>query len=370
MTTPEDIGWGKYKQWRGPFFRGNKRFKLPANPTDAHKMVAVVTAPEGGSPDAINMYDRCIASTSYLQLCELYYLTSQLLGKIAEHDQGLLEPLSDALNASKAVFTRTSRGRWRFIFHDDRGEVDTVAEQRKLFSLHSTGEVGTWDDESKAHAKVWAAGLSNTLAQDGTDPIQVEFSARRVKAFALPSASKVMFDEEPSEGWVGAMRAGFLSYAINIPATSAKWLDKALEDAPGAKWSPDWCTHIFKVLTFGPKVAIWPHRYDAIRPVIEKLYGVDMPDFADELEEWETGMDEGLDRDAADPAFVQLGEIQQVLIDWGYDLGPCGPDGRMGPKTKDAIMTFQGLNKLTPDGIIGPKTRAKLVAVWQAQLTG
>jgi hypothetical protein len=367
MTKPEDISWGRYKSWTGPFFRGTKRFELPPNPSDAHKMVAVTTSSEGGSPDAINGYDRCIVSTSYLQNCEAYFayfLTSQLLGKIAEHNPTLLDPLSDALNESKAVFTQTSRGRWRFIFHDNRGEVDTVAEQRNLFCLNSDGH--TWDDASKAHGKLWAAGLANTLVQAETDPVQVEFAARRIRAYALPSASKVLFDDEPSEGWVGALRAGYLSYAVNIPTMAAKCLETALLDAPEGKWSADWCIHIFKVLTFASKVAIWPHRYDAIRPIIEKLYGVDMPDFADELADWQEQMDEGLERDGFDPSFYQLDEVQQVLIDMGYDLGPWGADGKMGAKTKDAIMTFQGLNGLDPDGVVGPKTRAKLVEAWRA----
>lgn len=369
MTTPEDIGWGRYKDHCGPFFRGTKRFELPDSPSEAHKMVAVSTVPEGGRVDALNAYDRCIVSTGLLQNCELYFLTSQLLGKIAEYNPDLLDPLDDALRASKAEFIKTSRNRWRFNFYGRgfEGEVDTVKEQRQLFCLRSDGH--SWDDESKAHGKLWAACLANTLAQDGTIDTQVEFSARRIKAYALPAARKILFDGAgPHEGWVGALQAGFLSYAINIPATAAKWLEKAVQDAPGPVWSEDWCIHIFKVLTFGPKVAIWPHRYDAIRPVIEKLYGVDLPDFAEELAKWQAEMDEGLDISAGDPTFHKLDEVQQVLADMGYDLGPCGADGKMGPKTKDAIMTFQGLHELEADGIVGPKTRAKLLEAWRARV--
>lgn len=329
-------------------------------------MVAVSTAPEGGRSDAVNGYDRCILSTSFLQNCELFFLTSQLLGEIAEHNRDLLDPLDAALRASKAEFRKTSRNRWRFNFYGKgfEGEVDTAKEQRQLFCLHSDGH--SWDDESKAHGKLWASCVANTLAQNATIDTQVEFSARRIKAYALPTARKVLFDGEPSEGWVGALRAGYLSYAINIPATAAKYLERALEDAPGPKWSEDWCIHIFKVLTFAPKVAIWPHRYDCIRKVIEPLYGVDMPDFASELANWQAEMDEGVEFDAGDPSFHQIEEIQQVLIDMGYDLGPCGADGKLGRKTTSAIRTFQGLNGLEADGIVGPKTRAKLLEAWRA----
>jgi hypothetical protein len=369
MTTAADVGWGKYKGYRGPFFRGTKRFKLPDNPTVDHQFLAVTTATEGGSPDAINMYDRCMVSTSYIQNCELYFMTSRLLGEFAKSSPDLLQPLTPVLQASEAVFSQTARGRWRFIFLDERGEVDTRTEQQQLFLLNSTGKVGTWDDESKEHAKHWAACLANTFAQEETEDIQVAFSARRLRAYVLPGARRSLFsDQLMPTGWVGAVQAGFLSYAVNIPAQAEKWLTEALKDAPGPKWSRDWSIHLFKTLTFGPKVAIWPHRYNAIRPTLEKLFGVDMPDFADELAKWEDEMDQGVERDGIDPAFHQLGEIQQVLIDMGYDLGPAKADGVMGRKTRDAIMTFQGLNGLVADGIVGSKTRAKLLEVWRAQV--
>jgi peptidoglycan hydrolase-like protein with peptidoglycan-binding domain len=35
-------------------------------------------------------------------------------------------------------------------------------------------------------------------------------------------------------------------------------------------------------------------------------------------------------------------------------------DGRLGPRTKDAITAFQQWHGLTPDGIAGPRTLAKL----------
>jgi len=370
MVTLENIGWGQYKSYEGTFFRGLGRFELPPNPSENHRLMAVLTSTEGGSGSAINGYDRCIISCGYFQWCEAaYFLTSRLLGAIAESNPNLLQPLDPALQASKAVFTKTTRGRWRFAFQDNRGEVDSVKEQRQLFLLHSTGHKGTWDDDSKAHAKLWAACMANTLVQPEADEVQVAYSAKRIRSFAMPSARKVLLDDPaPSQGWVGALRAGFLSFAGNLPAVAAKHLEKALKTAPGAKWSEDWCIHILKELTFGPKIAIYPHRYDAIRPHIEKLYEVDLPDFADELEAWEAELDDGIDRDAADPCFYQLGEVQQVLIDMGYDLGPWGADGVMGAKTKDAIMTFQSLNGLVPDGVVGSKTRAKLLEAFRAQI--
>ena len=64
------------------------------------------------------------------------------------------------------------------------------------------------------------------------------------------------------------------------------------------------------------------------------------------------------------PAFTSVKDIQGELIAEGYDLGPTGADGKYGPKTREAILTFQGLHGLVVDGIVGPKTRKALVAEW------
>ncbi len=50
--------------------------------------------------------------------------------------------------------------------------------------------------------------------------------------------------------------------------------------------------------------------------------------------------------------------VQQVLKDLGYDVGPI--DSEYGPKTKAAVMLFQGDNGLAADGIVGPVTIAKI----------
>lgn len=53
-------------------------------------------------------------------------------------------------------------------------------------------------------------------------------------------------------------------------------------------------------------------------------------------------------------------EIQQALIDRGYDLGSSGADGDIGPKTIKAIEAFQKIAGLKPDSIPGEKTQAAL----------
>lgn len=372
MITPSDIGWGSYKAYEGVFFRGTRPFRLPNNPTENDLLLAVMTATEGGRLDAINGYDRCIISVGLVQWCEAaYHLTSKLLGAIASTDPKLLAPLGPALEASNAEFKKTARGAWRFHFKDTRGEVDTALEQKALFLGRSTGLKGSWDDASKEHAKLWAACMANFLAQDGADAVQVRYTAARMKSFAMPEAKKLLFDDPlPSTGWVGAMRAGFLSFAGNLPAVADKHLKLALNNAPGPKWSKDWCIHVFRELTFGPKITIYPHRYNAIRPVLEKLYGVDLPDMASELNLFRSQLnkEDKAETNRGEPEFFKLEEVQQLLSDMGYDLGPAGVDGRMGPKTEDAIMTFQATHGLVADGIVGPKTRKALLAAFRAKV--
>jgi hypothetical protein len=53
--------------------------------------------------------------------------------------------------------------------------------------------------------------------------------------------------------------------------------------------------------------------------------------------------------------------IQARLQNLGFDPGPI--DGRLGPRTEDAILAFQRKHPpLTTDGICGPETLARLIA--------
>ena len=57
MSVIADIGWGRYRQYEGPFYRGEHRFVLPEDHQRHDRILAVTTATEGGRYDAINMYD-------------------------------------------------------------------------------------------------------------------------------------------------------------------------------------------------------------------------------------------------------------------------------------------------------------------------
>lgn len=55
-------------------------------------------------------------------------------------------------------------------------------------------------------------------------------------------------------------------------------------------------------------------------------------------------------------------EIQQRLIDLGYDLGPSGADGDPGRYTREAVQKFQADHRVPVQwpGTVGPKTLAAL----------
>lgn len=55
---------------------------------------------------------------------------------------------------------------------------------------------------------------------------------------------------------------------------------------------------------------------------------------------------------------TEVKKIQQALINAGYSPGIV--DGKLGKKTKQAIVSFQRSKGLYPDGIVGPKTWGEL----------
>lgn len=363
----EDVKWGSYKEYEGPVFWGSKKMALPKTPTENDILVYILTQTEGGCVDQVNAYDRCIVSAGLFQWCEAsYFLTSRLLGAIVEKDPALATHLSPALHASNAEFKRNANGKWRFFFKDGRGEVDTIEEQRQLFLLNASGLKGSFDEASKAHVKLWTTCIANLLQQPSAIEVQTAFCADRVKGFATADAKKILFDEAlPSMGWTGAMRAVYLSFAGNLPAVADKHLKIALQTAPGHKWSKEWCVHIMKELAFGPKIAIFPGRYDKIRALVEQFYKVDLPDMAKDLQAWQADFDSEGRPEEGEPTFFKVEEIQQLFLDLGFDLGPAAADGKLGTKTKDALLVFQRTNGLQADGILGPKTRAKMLEVWR-----
>lgn len=369
-VSPAKIGWSSYLQYEGPFYGGTQKYVEPANPTWEDNILTVITATEGGRWDAYNGYDRCISTSGLIQWCEGgMYAVSDMLGVVAARGLPVLNELKPAMDASKVVFKKNAKGNWRFHFLDARGEVDRTEEQKQLFLLNSDGNRGSWDDASKAHARLWAACISSVWSTPEALQAQRDFTVPRLNWFMTAEVQKILIGPgtpKENEGWVGALRAGFLSFAANLPAVAAQQLKIAMASTKAEKFSPDWCIAVLKQCTFGPKIAIYPHRYTKIRPVLERLFGVDLPDFSEDLKVWKeqvlTPSTDKVPSSLTLADFDTIEEYQRELIALGYDLGPAGADGVMGKKTKAAIIQFQQVHGLVPDGIVGPKTRAAFLA--------
>lgn len=364
MTSVANVGWGSYDKYEGPFFWGTCPVTVSANPSDDEKTLTVITATEGGKWDAVNAYDRMIISVGAIQWGEAaQYSVSDMLGKVAQRSPALLAPLQPAFDQAQATFKQNEKGRYRF-FTPVMGEVDTLAEQTRLFLLDSSGLKGSWDDASKQYARTWVACMANVFQQPEAQRAQAEFTVPLLRAFALKESRAILWGSDaelPNDGWVGALRSAYLSFAANLPVVANRHLQLAPVSGL-TKWSPDWCIAVLKQLTFGPNIAIYPHRYDKIRPVLEQLYGVNLPDFSPDLRKWQ--VENNIDPTSPAPTFVTMGEIQTELVALGYDLGPSGADGKDGPKTQRAVRAFQQAAGLTSDGIVGPNTRKALVAAW------
>jgi hypothetical protein len=363
-VTIQQVGWGSYLQYEGALWYGQQKFSLASvTPTWGAKVIAVITATEGGAFDAYNGYDRCIASAGLLQFCEYgQFSLSDMLGVVWSSAPYSIGPLENWLNSIGVQFRTNANGRFRFFFKDSRGEVTRGDEQNQLFRLNSSGLRGEWDDASKEYAKGWAAAIANLFADPTAQQAQLTFCGDRLMGFVTPQAKTLLFGPgtpSSNDGWVGAIRAGYLSFAANLPAVASKHALLAASASKAEPFSSDWCIELFKELTFGPQIAIYPGRYNKIRPVLENVFKVDLPDFATDLAAWTEKVLPPAPTNV--PTFDSVKDYQNELIAEGFDIGPRGADGTLGPKTKEAIIQFQQLHGLTTDGIVGPLTRQAFV---------
>ena len=341
MVTANEIGWGKYRQYSGPFYRGKFGYVLPSNPRPEDMQMAVITATEGGHYDAWNGYDVCGWTSGLIQWCERgQYSVSDMLGAVYE------EVGADAIAAVEAFakdcglkFDLNKKGRYRFHFLDARGEVDSQKEQQQLFYVNGDGTQGSWTETTKLYAKHWAALISSVWENPEAQAVQVEYTAKRLTGFLLPFAKSV-FAPMPQTDIARGLYAAYLSFAANNPTWANKSLTNATSTTLATPWTQGWAIDILKELTFGPGVAIYPHRYNAIRPVLEKLYGMNLPDFDTELKAWSTRT--GI------PAGITTVRLQRALLSLGYDLGPKGADGIYGKKTTEAVLTLEQLSGIVP----------------------
>lgn len=289
------IRWGRYDKYEGPYYGGSLKYDLPSQPDFGDKALAVITATEGGCYDAINMYDRCILSVGLIQWCEAapIFSVSKMLGKCADADKFLWDRVWATFPNKETTFEKNAKGEWRFFYSG--AEVTTKEMQRHVFFGGSgTGELRTWTVDSTAYAKEIAAWFASVWQFPLFRTMQREFTKSRLESFVMDDpklidAKDILFKKREVEcwtGWSGALRAAYLSFAANLPAVANKSIIKASQHKDWGSDIGDKCRIALQHLTFGPGISIYPQRYEAIAPVINRLFGIWLPLSAQGLRDW------------------------------------------------------------------------------------
>jgi hypothetical protein len=327
----EDIRWGSYKNFEGPWTAGEAKYKLPEKPSEEEMIMAVITATEGGRYDAVNMYDSCLWTAGIIQWCNRAPQRSvdKLIGVVARAAPSSLGPLKE-LAGERGYVMRGGD------FYVGGSMVDDVGEQKKLYFQGSTGEKKQWQDEDKEWAKRWCLATQQVLADSRTHQAQVKYTLTRMVKFFAYKAGKEVLSSAPKSPVGQAWKALYLSFAANNPAKAAAAVEEAVRDSAGRMepWTEPWLANMARHLTFDPGISIYPHRYNKIRPVIEKLWGVDLPDTAADVAKWREELK--ISEQWLDPL-----EMQRALIALDFDLGPKGADGVLGKKTRDALLHLE-----------------------------
>ncbi len=343
MSTLSKIGWGSYTKYSGPWFKGSVPYLIPQNPTFLDKVTAVITATEGGMRDAANFYDRCVCTMGVIQWGEV--CANRAVSQIVHDARRSPENawIDDRLAEANLRFSPLRPWLQR---------ADNPAADVAHTFLDSDGE--SWTSAQRAYAKRSAAAMVDIFADPRTYAAQDAFTQPRLLGFAFGAPRQDLFTNmspDDQEGWAGAARAIYISFAANLPTVASKHGTAALSISHAT--DKDEAITLARMLTFNPGIAIYPGRYDKIRPVVERLFGVDLPDFASELRTWKANQPH-LDR------FPTVASWQAALEALGFDLGPQGADGKDGPKTRLAVKMFQKMHNLTADGLVGKQTLAKL----------
>jgi len=304
MVTQDNIGWASYGAYEGPHFTGKLTFSLPENPSKSDLLLEVITAAEGGHYDAINMYDSGIVSVGLIQWCEAVVGgVSMLLGNVAEAcgAEAITTPLKPAFDSTGSTFKKNSTGKWRFFLTADGSEVDTNIKKRQLF-LGCPGTKGSWTENAKKRAKLWAACFASVWDDPRARKVQVDCTAARLRGFVTNEASSVVYDGSPDEGWSGCGRSAYVSFAVNVPLAASNQLKAFLAKTTLERWSEGWVIGMIRQLVTGTTIKEWKQRYDSIRPVLERQFGVTMPKTSEELQAWQP---EGTEKPESSPAPAQ-----------------------------------------------------------------
>jgi hypothetical protein len=276
------IRFGGYGAYSGPFYNGTRSLIVPDDPTFLQKCMAVVSAVEG-HVDAVNMYDSGIVSLGSVQWIERGNMAvSDMMGAVAERCgvNYVLNALAPGLRISNATFRKNAAGKWRFFVkrsENSEVEVSTSELQRECF-LGCDGKKESWTPASTSRAKTWCAAFASVWDFDDACTAQLDFSSKRLLSwFVTANAKSILFSDPSEEGWKGALKAIYVSFAVNIPAIADRNLVIGAKASKNPKWSRSWCLDVIEQIVHGSGVAIWPVRYNGLVKRANALFGVDLP---------------------------------------------------------------------------------------------
>lgn len=364
MTSVKQINWGSYSVFEGPYYFGKKKIQLPSPHDFSDEAMYVMSQTEGGV-ESVGMYDMGICSIGTIQWIDAasQHSVVSLIGYVMENHSNpatVTAALKPALDASNAVLVKTPAGAWRWRFDDGR-IVTTQAMQRELYFKGSSGKIGEWSVEQKAHARVWAAALSSVFDDDEAVSLQARYTKPRMMGFVTTYAKNILFADtsiESSEPISLALKNAYVSYAGNNPLRATNSLKAALAATSESKWSRGWIADVLKSLVYASGVKIYPERYNKIRPVLDALYGVTLPTLI-ELQ------NRVIYRNASGGVFKSIDDVQAVLEKLGYDPGKI--DGVFGSLTREALKKFQVDNGLIASGSIDDASTIALLAKLSTQ---
>jgi hypothetical protein len=349
------IGWGGYKEWEGPFYRGRHAFDVPASPTFLDVATRLIGATEG-CYDAVNMYDSCIFTGGLNQWCERLFLCSKMLRNVETKFPHALDPLQDYLESFNAEFLCLDGGNASpassFGFFLNGQRCTTPAQMQELFLGGVSGAKGSWTDEARQHAIGFAKSFASCWEDPQVRQAQLAHMQFGLMGFVLPEARTALFFPTEANDFRLAARAAYISFAANNPAKAQAALLRVLSETKETPDTYPWLLDVLRGLTMYPGIAIYPVRYASIAPVLEASF----PAIGVLPRTWKE----------TPGHTVTTRQLQQMLIDIGYDLGPKGADDRIGPKTLAAIGLFQdthGIDRLDPDA--QNETDRQIRSVWE-----
>jgi len=284
MVSVGQIGWSHYHSNEGPFFGGVvKVLEAPRTASFAERVLSLTAAAEGGHYDAINMYDTGLVSVGAIQFIDVgSFQVTDMLGAVADalgvdYVNAALQP---ALDLTKTTFSKVGNV-WRFSFTDTGTVVNTRDAQKQLYFGDANGNaLGTFDDAKRTRAKTWAACLANVWADPRAVDVQSQFTLPRlISGFVWAELKRDLFTgDQPEDGWLGALRAMLLSFAVNAPAIVVKRY-AACRSNGLTFGTPEWCLAVLRGVVIGAGIDVWPARWVAERALVKRMFGVTIPTY-------------------------------------------------------------------------------------------